>query len=232
MNVLTIEKLKDDALSPKLFFLICLTGTSSFISRGILDSTFVTAQDATVFILVSSLISASIFVPISGILLGSDIFTGECRELILSSVSRRSYLLSRFMAANLPLLIATALSVILPAISFTHISANFLLAVLCLLAFSIVFVSVSTIFSVLSNSTTTAMFFGGIYTIAEVGIGVFGYLQQNEFLQYLSPHATLVKGVLPSNAQVSVQLISLAILLLHSAAFLLSALYYGERRDV
>ncbi|AEA46290.1 ABC transporter permease [Archaeoglobus veneficus] len=237
-TLITMEKLKDDVFSFKLFFLICLIGTSSLISWGISETVFILAKDSTVFALISALTSIVLFAPMAGILLGSDTFTGSSREILLSCVSRKTYLLSRWVAAYLLLATGIVLSIAIPVfISYmrfhgVEFNINFLFAVVCFLLFSLVFVSASTCFSVLTNSTMASLILTGIYTTIEAGVGVIGYVYQNKLLYYFSPHALVIKGVLPEHGQIAMQLTSIAVLLFYSIVFLWFATHYGGRRDV
>jgi len=235
--LITFEKLKDDVLSFKLFFVICLIGVSSLISWGVSKAVFGFAKDSAVFALISSLASIVIFAPVAGVLLGSDTFTGAGREFLLSCVSRKTYLLSRWVAASIMLIAGVLVSTAIPlATLFSRNGVEFngkvLFAILCFLLFSILFISVSTCFSVLTNSTVTSLIIGGIYTTVEIVIGIVGYLSNKDFLYYLSPHALVIRGVFPESGQIAVQLTSAVLLLLYSALPLWFAVHYGERRDI
>ena len=235
MNVvIALEKLKDDVLSFKLFFVICLAGASSLISWGVSKVAFDFAKGSTVFALLSTLASVVIFVPIAGTFLGSDAFTGAGRELILSCVSRKTYLLSRWIAASALMILGVVLSATIPMLFLNRIefSPNTFFAILCLLLFSVLFVSASTCFSVLTNSTMASVVVTGIYTIAETSMGIIGYLWNKDLLYYLSPHALVIKGVLPEYNQIAVQATSALILLMYTGSLLWLACYYGERRDL
>jgi len=241
-STILLKKIRDDSFSIKMFFLICLIGTSSLISLGVSDTIFGVVTDineaASTFTLFSIIASVVIFAPMVGIMLGADVFTESGREIIFGCISRKEYLISRLIGAALVLLIGALLSITTPLfISYTQIQAielddNFLLAIFCIISFSFVFVSASACFSVVANSTIASLVLGTIYTTIEFGIGFIGYAYSIKSLYYFSPHALLMKGVLPENGELTIQLISITVLLVHSLIFVGISYYYAEKRDL
>lgn len=236
-----LKKFKKDVVSFKLFFLLCLIGTSSLIAWGIsgTDIGFYKKVSVTsTFTLISVLASAVIFTPLAGILYGSNVFTESGRELLLSCISRDSYLLTRWMSAFLLLSTGVILSILIPlSISYMRFhsfefSSNFLLAIMCFILFSFLFTSLATCFSVITNSTMSSIILSTVCTTMGFGAGLAGYAFHNKILYYFSPHALLIRGTLPEHGQITIQLVSIAVLSIYSALFLWLAIYYGKRRDI
>lgn len=240
--IILSKKVKDDVFSFKMFFLVCLAGTSSLISWGISASIFEFSKNvgevSTIFILISILASIVIFAPVTGIFFGADVFTESGRGLVFGCISRKAYLLSRWMAASLLVVAGVLLTITIPVfVSYTrfqgiNLDTSFLLAIVSFILFSFLFVSVSTFFSVAANSTMGSVVLSGVYTTLEFGVGLAGYVFGNEILYYFSPHALLIRGVLPEHEQTIIQLSSIIILLLYCMVFLWLAIYYSKRRNV